>query len=143
MDFPLGVGAWEGVKSVDVCSEMLLEKFSAQDVAYRSIFEHFQSFFDFANKFRWLAVLHGIDHISCHVGQVSFTPVVWADPNSCALKNDEDSWCNCVEISVFSYPLWPNQMSDFRVIPVHFVQCYVCSWSSLFAHVLLKLSHLP
>ena len=97
--FPMKFGVWEGLQSIDAGSEIHLDGFSAREVPCRSIFDILLMISELFRRVQ-VAVWPGIYRISGQVGQISFISVVWADPKSCALKNDADSWWYYVEISV-------------------------------------------
>ena len=72
--FAVGFGVWEGLQSIEACSEIHLDGFSNQEVAYEPIFQHFPCFCHLFQEVE-VVVRHGINRISGKVGPISFESV--------------------------------------------------------------------
>ena len=53
----MGFGVWEGLQSIDACSEIHLDGFSAREVPYSFIFDEFHDFCHFGVVFGGLTLI--------------------------------------------------------------------------------------
>ena len=116
---------------INICSEIHLERFSAREVEYRSMFGHAQRFTNFSDKIRrpfgMFFTVCSLRSARCvHVGCLGWSKKLHAE-----------KWCWFVLVvcrdQCCSFPSWPNQISESSLIFTHVLLCSVCSWSFVFS----------